>query len=252
MSRKRFITLLLMTILVFGLCIVLACKTRVIGLVMDPSFTYEAITSGKMAIGGVTSALKSMPERERNLYADMMRRKFLEKRETFIILPAGVVAHLLGHEAYRNMMDEYRTYGRLNNTMKRNLMTKLKTVRYIVFARIEKDNISKSRREVLYDEYGEELENKKTIMEITRSTDVSMNIYDLRTGVIVWSGTVEKISSRSNEYVEKEKSKFFLIALIETIVEIFEPSPEYPEPSSLDELLGRIFTGFAENLPNEK
>lgn len=208
MSRTRFITLLLMTILVLGLCIVPACKTQVRGLVKNPSFTYEAITSGKMAIGGVTSALRSMREEERNRYADIMRMRFLGERETFKILPAGIVANVLGHEAYRSMLDEYRTYGRLSDTMKRNLMTKFKTVRYMVFARIEKDNISKSRIEVLYDEYGKELENNKTIMEITRSTDASMNIYDLRTGVTVWSGTVEKISSRSNEYVEKKKARY--------------------------------------------
>ena len=249
MKRTRFITMLLMTILVLGLCIVPACKTQVIGLVKDPTFTFEAITSGKMAIGGVTSALKRMPDAERNRYADMMRMRFLGERESFIILPAGIVAHFLGHDEYRNMLDEYRTYGRLSDKMKQRLITNFKVARYIVFARIEKDNISKSRRDVVRDEFGKELENKKTIMEITRSTDVSMNIYDLRTGVTVWSGTVEKYSSRSNEYVEKRKSKFFLIALVETIL---ESRPEYPEPSSLDEQLGRIFTGFAKNLPEEK
>jgi len=250
MSRTRFIMMVLMMILVPSLCIILpACQTKVIGLVKDPSFTYEAITAGKMAIGGVTSALGSMSDAERNHYSDVMRMMLLMEQETLIIFPAGIVAHFLGHADYRNMLDEYRNYGRLSDMMKQKLITNFKEAQYIVFARIERDYISKNRIDVMEDEYGKELENKKTIMEVTRSTDVSFNIYDLRTGAIVWSGTLEGYSSRKNEYIDKKKSKFFLIALIDCIL---ESRPEYPEPSSLDVLLRLIFTSFAKNLPKEE
>jgi len=80
-------------------------------------------------------------------------------------------------------------------------------------------------------------------------TDFSFNIYDLRTGAIVWSGTIERDGSRRNEYIDKKESKFFLIALIDCIL---ESRPEYPEPSSLDVLLRLIFTSFAKNLPKEE
>jgi hypothetical protein len=253
MSGTRFRRSLLMRILALGLCAAAACQTRVKGLATDPSFTYEAVVSGKMAIGGVTSALTKMPEEERNRYADMMRMSFLEKRETFTIVPAGFVAHFMGHPEYRHMLDEYRTYGRLSDSLKEKVGARFTIARYIAFARIERDNISRSRTEETHDASGEELEKKKTIMETTRSTEVSLNIYDLQTGVKVWSGAVEEYAVRKNEYVENKESKFFLIALFEAIIDaIFETPPEYPDPPSLDELLGRVFSGFARYLPEER
>jgi hypothetical protein len=219
-------------------------------LVHDPSFTYEAVRSGILAIGGVTSALEGLPGAKQNRYANIMRMVFSQNRETFLIISAGTVANVLGHEEYRLMLNEYRTYGQLSDTMKRNLMTKFNTARYVVFARIEKDEITQSQsEEIIYDDTGMEITGTKIILETTRSTDVSMITYDLWSGAIVWSGSVEECSSRSNSHVDRERINIFFEILMDII---FVLCLEYPEPESMDTQLEHIFSVFATNLPEEK
>lgn len=243
---------------ILGGLIVASCATHVEGLKTDPSFTYAAVVSNNLMVGGVTSALTTLPPAERNRSGGILRREFLDEREDIRVLPAGTLAQSLGTDAYNALLDDYRLYGQLSETRLGDLRNKVKDARYLIFARIESDEIENERTESsVYDKKGKVVEDKKKIKLCTKRTvSASMNIYDLTTGIQAWSGTVEKYDSRSREF---ETSEYEWTAdLAEVIMEgvtgedIERSKPGFPAPPSMDKMMARVFEGFAENLPEKE
>ena len=73
-----------------------------------------------------------------------------------------------------------------------------------------------------------------------------LSIYDLRTRILAWSGTIEERVSRSSNYSGEERN--FWEGVVEALLEL---DPDYPAPASLGEVLKSVFDGFAENMPSE-
>ncbi len=77
-------------------------------------------------------------------------------------------------------------------------------------------------------------------------------MYDLRLNEIAWSGSISKNGMNQNEY----KRAMGLIMVIEVIKGGPETTDDrmypYPKPPADTELLERIFSGFAENLPEKQ
>lgn len=238
--------------------IITSCATHVEGLKADPSFTYAAVVSNNLLAGGVTSALTTLPPAERNRLGGILRREFLDEREDIRVLPAGTLARSLGTDAYDALLDDYRLYGQLSETQLGDLRNKVTEARYLIFARIESDEIENERTESsVYDKKGKRIEDKKKIKLCTKRTvSASMNIYDLTTDIQAWSGTVEKYDSRSREFETSEYEWIDVLAdvILEGVTgeDVDRSQPGFPAPPSMDKLIARIFKGFAENLPEKE
>lgn len=252
MNRVHWQMYLGLLAVIWGSVISSSCATRVKGLYCDPGFTYPAVVSGRMVVGGVTSALNPLPPATRNLYGNILSREFLDEQENFRILPSSRLASLIGSENLNRLLDEYRVYGQLSDAWLQELRPAVREARYLMLARIEKDDIQNERSdETVYDKDGKSVEDRRKItLKTERTVGASLGIYDLDRGIEVWRGTVEKSATRKTNYETNEWGDLASV-VVDAVLDkdVRSSRTDYPTPVSLDDLLNRIFEGFAENMP---
>jgi len=227
-----------------------SCTTHIDNLQVDPSFTYQAVNSGKMAVGGVVSMVNPLKEDVRIRYGNLLRQSILAQREQFKVLFSGFVANKIGKNNYIKLINEYRGTGVLADNHLGTLKSKVNGVRYLLFAMVENDMVDKYRSDTKDKKSGD-----TTITTTTsRQVSCSLQIYDLTQSKIVWSGTVDKKYSNSNEF--KKEKKDGLIDLVEAIGKAANNQKQeeyaFPSPPALEKVLKRAFSGFAENFPEKE
>ena len=72
MNPYRLLTLIAVT----TLC---SCQTYIPNLVVDPSFTYQAMTQAGIVIGGVSSDLEDLGDKRANRYAGELKTAIQSK-----------------------------------------------------------------------------------------------------------------------------------------------------------------------------
>lgn len=240
------------------------CATHVEGLQADPRFTYAAVMSGRIAVGGVVSAWEDLPPPVRSQYADIFARALREERPSYPLMSPSGVSTAMGVRAYEAMLRQYRDYGGLGPQDFRAAHQGLPDIRYLALARLERDDIAHDRSEYEQDEMKEDKKGKskptgRVIVTIRHETSrivaATLHIYDLWEGRLVWSGLVTKSSTESNEdrntYSKGDSWKDELLVSVVKGVVLDEADP-YPAPPPLHQLLEWTFEGFAENLPEPK
>ncbi len=257
-----------------------SCKTRIIGLEHDPAFNYKTMSQNRFAIAGVTDPRDSYWFREnRVMYGELMRESFLKKRKKMRLLDVSAVKNFLGTDNYLRLVKQYGSFGILNPEDISLLAAKLPGTRYLVVARVNYHKLRQWRRvEDIKEELSEEdKKNEKVpevigqriVKEIEREMSVTLRIYDLQLKKNVWGGTIVKKKSTEANYEENDSGNYvktknvlvniFANAMIESIRdknksrEQKTDDQKYPWPKvpSREKLLRVIFTGFAENLPDE-
>jgi len=240
-----------------------ACAAQVEGLRKDDSFTYLAAKEGGLAIGGVTSTLEPLPATERSRYAGVLLRATREERETFRVHPAGEVVAALGERRVDAMLDFYRRHGVLAAEDLARLTPQRLGARYLVLARIERDDVRQEKNEssmdvVEYDDKGNARPTKRVevtvIHDTIRTVSASFQIYDLASDRSVWSGVITQHATRSNQtsqqFGKDERwSQELLVELVRQLLLDGKGEDPYPKPAAFIDVLGQVFTGFAENLP---
>lgn len=234
---------------------VAGCATQVAGLKKSPTFTYPSIAKGKMAVGGVASASGTMDEGKRSSYANLLRTALMEERKEYNIAPVGVVINKLGSQ-YNTVINELQTTGSLSDKSVALLKAKVPDVRYVSFARIENDEVNSDRNERSEtDKDGKTIPNsQKVITTSQRAVTASLNIYDLQTGEVVWTGSVTKSLSNSHQFdKEKENDLVSVIKAIkgDNISTSVDQKYPFPTPPDSSKVLSRVFVGFGENLPEK-
>ena len=228
------------------------CATKALGVKADSSFTFSAITDGKMAVGGVVS-LSTSNDGDETSFANLLRTQLLEYREKYTVNPAGAVANKVGNDEYKKILDNYRNNGVLSDAEIKTIGSKLQGTRYVIFARIESDDTTRNRSENLTKDKNGKVVSRKINAETKRDVMASFNVYDLNKGVPAWSGTMK---------TSDKKSKSYDVSGVDTIIDIVNvvkngqaksASDKYPfpEPAPINDLLADIFKGFAKELPKK-
>lgn len=133
-----FITLLLLA----------GCKTQIIGLQQDPSFTRDSLTQQTILAGGVVSMLPpkdTIVERVRK--GDILHRAFHAERRDLQLLSAGQMVNKLGYEAFMKIHDDYQVTGTLHASDAEALQQLFPDSHYLILCRIEKNQTSKNRNQ---------------------------------------------------------------------------------------------------------
>ncbi len=232
-----------------------ACATKVAGLKQSPSFTFDNIARGKISVGGVASAISSESEGHRASLGGILRTALLEERKEFTVIPVGTVASKMGAD-YPKVLRELQEVGSLSDTSLGLLRNRIRDSRYIAFARVENDEVSKDRHETASsDKYGRPVEGtERVIANAQRSVTASLIVYDLTNGEMAWSGTVTKSLSGSKQYdKEREIGLVSVIKAIKGDTAAQSPDQKYPFPEAPDskKVLAKVFEGFAENFPEK-
>lgn len=230
------------------------CATTIRDLRHDPSFTLDSIKTSGLYVGGVVSAVTDLNPGEVTTFSSILRSGFLDERKDIYVHDPASVTSAIGIERRSALLTEYKNAGMVSVRWLGEIGSKIPGARYVVFARIEEDALTKERhKENLYHE--KDKDKKKVIglkikSEATRRMGVSLAIYDITAGASVWGGSVEKSRSDNRQYETRLDDQVAL--LLDTINRALNEEdklyPYPPNPAQRD-ILTAIFRGFAENLP---
>jgi len=176
-------------------------------------------------------------------YSDILRQQFAKQRKELNIVPSRKLVSKLGRKEYDRLLSEHRETGLLSSSSLGAVRSKFKDVRYVVFARIEKNETERNIKtrdiyETKKTPNGKKIKLRKgsdITYYSTRKASVSLHVYDLDMGKSVWGGSVNKNMSNSNLYQVRPGR--------------FSRTRKYPNIPNTKQALSRIFSGFAENLP---
>ena len=231
-----------------------SCGSKVKGLQQDPTFTYHRMEHQRAAIGGVAYPYPanggSFMSREE--MADLLALEFVRNRDDLNLLPQGYPMRRLGEVEYYTMLDEFERGGILMPDQLDALQQAMyPELRYLVFGRIEQDQISRGSRE----KTKETDDGVQEILELTttRYVTVAFNIYDLQQERSVWRGHLSRRATNKNRYaydVNEVESEQDVIELIVGVIaaEVGE-KPRHPAAPPMEALLSPIFGKFAKSLP---
>jgi hypothetical protein len=250
------------------------CTTPIRGLDHDPSFNPISIDASGLAVGGVVSARRPLDPGRRASYADLLRSALRSQRPNLTILTADAVVSALGEDDYQEMLRQYRELGAPSAATLRLLSKRLEHARYLVLARIDRNDTSRWTTDEAIDNSKGKRIGTKTHYRHGRTVGVSLRILDLDGGATVWSGSVEKSSWNENteddrdpdldddhkhQSVGKDLRDAALAGLALGALEAVlgddgtssqSPPPDlYPDPPDGSDLLEQAFRGFGENLP---
>ncbi len=255
---KQLEKLMIVLVCLIGLA---ACKAQVVGMQQHPSFTYESVMQNRFVIGGIISTVKPLDDMARIRFSDLIGRRFAEEQPRMAIVRTGFLIKALGHEAYEQMLGEYRKTGIIDPLDVAQIRRDFPDIRYMMLARIEKNDVSQNHDQTETDvadsaDDAKEGEFEQVRVDVSLTTRREMGatlvIYDLKQDVLAWSGYVSASETNSNDSSRTfNKDKRWKEELVDVFVDalIGLNSGEYPVAPSQDEVLADIFEGFAENMP---
>ncbi|HLB59365.1 MAG TPA: hypothetical protein VJL87_04715 [Bdellovibrionota bacterium] len=252
MNRGLNFTLGLVAILV-GIS---GCATKVVGLKKSPSFLYSNVQNGKMAIGGVVSATEEVKPAQVATYGNMLMNQIIEERSGIGVASTAMVKEKIGSKQYDALLNDYKNFGSLSKEQIKSLSRNLSGVRYVVFARIDRNEVTNDRAEsAVTNSDGKEDPNKRKITKYAgRAMSATFQVADLVEQDSAWSGSITKSSSNSKEYTKTEFGNSILgivVAIANKGGGDEDTTYPYPTPPDEGQVLNYIFSGFAENLPKE-
>lgn len=230
------------------------CATTIKDLRQDPSFTFDSVNTSGLHVGGVVSAVSELSQSEVTTFSSVLRSGFMEERNDIYVHDPGSITSALGIERRSALLMEYRNTGIVSAKWLQEIRSKIPDARYVVFARIDEDIVTKERhKENLY--HDKDKDKKKVIGQkikagVTRRVNASLAVYDITTGAFAWGGSVEKSRGDNREYDTHLGDQVAL--LLDTINRVLNEEDKlypYPPTPPQRDVLTAIFRGFAENLP---
>jgi len=234
-----------------------AAKPKIINLKQDESFTHDEIVNATMGVGGVVSIVNDLDESVSSKYAGILKESFLSVRKEFVILPVEDVVQWIGNDNYQTILDDYQYTGKLNLDFLKKLESSQTAFRYLLLVRIIENEVTETREKVprpeippQWDKKGNPIVKKIAVESIaTRRIRVSLDIYDLKKGIPVFSGIINESKSkeRTAYFEEKDEGIGRTFALIP--VRAFLEVTLKPSVPRTEELLHKIFKAFAQYIP---
>jgi hypothetical protein len=239
--------------------------------VKHESFTYPAISHEKMAIVGITSSVKPIKKSELRLISDIMYSSLYDKRRELSLVQMDEVVKATGKKLQSQSLKEYQLTGSLSAPVMDELKQSLEGIRYVIFARIDTDDISRHESITYRAKDGKEIPSYKEgavevhKRETTRWETVSLHVFDLVRGIPAWGGSVTKSDSRHITFDVTPDNHSLKLAnvAVQALVGVAnvmitgqvddasQSGNDYPGVEQ-QEIMKKIFHGFAENLPTQK
>jgi len=240
-------------IFVIALIAFSGCATKVTGLKKSNAFNYNNVKLGRIAVGGVTSAVERLNSREQTTYGNLLKAQILEERGSLSVASVGVLKKKLGKRRYNELMSEYEELGTVGPEWYSTLNNKIKRQRFLIFARIENNDVDQDRTEnTQYDSNGNP-DYTNIVSKTSRAITASIQVLDLKNQEVAWSGTITKTLSNSRNYRRREEMG--IVKLVKAIkgTQAQSKDAKYPFPAApkTKNVLARLFMGFGENLPEK-
>ncbi len=238
-----------------------ACKTPVVDVQHDPSFTYAAVAQSHFVVGGVVATTEHLDDITRIRFGDLLARVFSEERPELMLIRPGLLLKKTDNESFTRLLDGYRLTGVISEHDVDHVRRAFPAARYLLLSRIEMDHVSQLHDENETDVPDSEEDRRKGEFEqvrvdvsltTTRQMGATLTIYDLHQHLLAWSGYVSQTVTNSNDSSHTfNKDRRWQEELIDSVVDglIGLDEEEYPEAPSQTEVLEAIFEGFAENMP---
>lgn len=209
-----------------------------------PSFSAPALVQQGVVIGTVACARPERLVRETSTeeLASSLQTRLLKRRPELKVLTPDSVELALGAEKYEEWTKSFQDTGLVRTEYFPEILSKLQdSVRYILVARVERDQVSTSneKNEALVN--GSFVKGEKYVT--TRQTEMLFRLYDLETGTMEWKGHADTINERSQVGPSKDK-------VTKTLDLVFPDAQDasYPEPTSIQTQTGEIFKAFVKAL----
>ncbi|MCP4371327.1 MAG: hypothetical protein GY797_24900, partial [Deltaproteobacteria bacterium] len=227
-------TFCILSFLVFSGC---ATIPGITNLKQHKSFTRDEIVAGMMGVGGVVSIVNDLDPLAGGKYADILRDSLLSVREEFVILPVEEVVQRLEKDHYQAISHNYKYTGKLDLDLLKKLDSSQTAFRYLLLVRIIENEITKTREKSPRPEIPPrwDLEGNPIVKEIavelitTRRIGASLDIYDLKKKIPVFSGMINESKSKERTaYIEKKDEgigRMFALIPVRAFLEVaLEPS----------------------------
>lgn len=242
--------------------LIVSCGANIKDINTDPSFTAKKFADGGLAILGCTSVVVPDPDdlALSKQYTGPLREAINEKQRGVEVETWDNIQQTLGDDEILKCLKEFRESGTLDPATLGTLKGKLAgKSRYLLVQRIARDQLKFSQDEEQSNVEGE-MGSVVTgyILGTERIVSVGFSIYDLEESKRVCDATVE--SSKGDTHEVGVSQVGTIGGLAGTVVdvktdldEIFNddenPISKFPRPPSQKEIVERIYSRFAAQLP---
>jgi len=252
------------SVVLIAMLLLISCKTQVVGLQQDHSFTYDNALQGGFIVGGVVSLIDPMSDQQRMLYSEILAREFIDERPEFSVIRSGSLISAFSVAQYETWLDEFQLTGELSAPFSDAVKVHFPKARYLMLCRIEEDRVTQDHSESETDIADSEEDRKKGEYEYvqvdvslttSRQVGARLTIFDLQQHVVAWSGYVTQSRSNSNDSSRTfHKKHRWRNQIVDDFVQalIGKNNQGYPQAPAFEEVIASVFEGFAENMPEEK
>ncbi len=230
------------------------------GLYVDPSFTYQSVLANNIGVAGVVSATRRIRPSRQTALSNLMQNALIKHFPGLPIMPAGDVVRALGVTQYKAMMEYYRLHGVVPGQYLSALYKHVIYMRYVAFVRVEQDSISHDRQQY-EDNTTPRRASTSTIAFTTKLTvRVQIDVYDVITHRIVWRGSLNESTSRSNRYevpsMVTGRREGLNRAIAQSVIgmagtAIVDSNHSYPTAPSFYNFMQRIFNSMIGRFPKK-
>ncbi|NWF39438.1 hypothetical protein F3F96_09845 [Mariprofundus sp. NF] len=252
------------SIVLIAMLLLVSCKTQVVGLQQDHSFTYANALQAGFVAGGVVSLVDSLNDQQRMLYSEIMVREFADERPGFSFIRSGALISAFSLQQYGAWLDAFQLTGEISEPFASAVKVSFPKARYLMLCRIEENRITQEHSERETDVADSEEDRKKGEYEYvqvdislttTRQVGARLTIFDLQQHVVAWSGYVVKSETNSNDSSRtfNKQNRWrdeFVDDFLNAMIGI--DNQGYPEAPAIESVLASLFEGFAENMPEKK
>ncbi|MFC1683094.1 hypothetical protein ACFL0G_02655 [Candidatus Zixiibacteriota bacterium] len=241
------------------LLMLFSCGPKVSRLETDPSLTPASLRTQQIGIGGVTSLIVCEPGSEMSGkdMSNLLRLCIMEKRVDLEVQPEERTRLAVGPGRYEKRLDTYRLTGEIEPEVLNEIDTLLQNaIRYLIFARVEGDVVERGTSETVNNQ-GEDDEYTEVKYTSKRTVTVSFVVYDLQQKIPVWSGLVSDDEANHKTHTIEEEDESFLGSVVKGVIGAVlfgdddEDQGPYPDPPEFQQVLKKVFEGFALLLPGE-
>jgi len=229
-----------------------ACTPGIDGLVHDKSLSSQSLQQGGIAIAGLSAKSGVLSASHTEAYSEQLKQALQSELKALRIVSENELLYTLKRDEHALVMDEFSRRASLSAANINRLKGATKS-RYIALAQVDSNTLSNKRTNQLesLDRYGKVIRPASTISETTRTIYSRLYLFDLHSGKRVWGGSIH-LSRSANRRYEHDNTAVNLIRGISALSSGMDSAYPYPQAPSETELLGSIFSAFAENLSKLK
>jgi len=248
------------------LLILAACKTQVVGLQQDPSFTQASLSQNPVLVLGVLPAKGPMQAAWVRYQGELLTQAFRQKHHGVTWVSTAQVAKRVGEKPIQKFWQTYMQTKQLDDGVLAVLHKKFSQARYLVLGKVDSNQIRQYRDKYEEDEVDEMGKPtgyyRVTIAQVAeRNMSVSLLVYDMQSKLRAWYGSVQDGEQNANETSDTFNKNSSLGASLAAGVTsallgnatngfIGLSEPEKTRVPDAEPILLQIYKGFAENMPD--